>query len=89
MVANPFLLDKLNAGPLQTAIDLAPVTPNDASFLPVEGRAMRIGTAGTLHFISGAGQERTTNVLAGETLLVQVKKVFATGTTATGIEVYI
>lgn len=89
MADNPFLLGQLNGGPLQTGLDLVPVTPSDDDDLPVGGRAIRVQTGGTIHFISGANQERTTTVADGETLLVQVNKIFATGTTATDIEVYI
>jgi len=86
MATNPF-----NRG-MNVAADLAPVTPNDSTDLPEYGRGIRVrpdGAAGTVHFRNNAGVERTTAMAAGETILVGVTRIYATGTTATGIEVLI
>lgn len=72
-----------------TGIDLVPVTPSDGTDLAQNGRAIRANTAGTLRFVSYAGVLRNTNIAAGETLMVAVRRIHATGTTATGLEVYI
>lgn len=85
-MANP-LIPGIDGGPLQTAVDIVPVTPNDSADLPTAGRAIRAQGAGNIHIITGLGTDRTTAIAAGEMLFVQVRKVFATGTTATGIEV--
>lgn len=72
--------------------DLVPVTPNDGTDLPVAGRAIRCrgdGTSGTLRITVVGGATRNTHIAAGETLTVGVQRVHATGTTATGLEVYI
>lgn len=67
-----------------TANDGAEVTPSDGSDLPVLAEALYIGTAGDLHFVTSAGTELTRPVVAG-IFPFKVKKVFATGTTATGL----
>lgn len=85
-MSNP-LVSGLDGGPLQTAVDIIPVTPSNDANLPTFGRAIRAQGAGSIHILTGNGNERTTPIGAGETLFVQVLKVFATGTTATGIEV--
>ena len=71
------------------ARDLVPVTPSDDDDLEVSARALRIGTGGTLRITTAKGNVRNTNVDDGEVLLVQVTRVHATGTTATGIEALI
>jgi hypothetical protein len=63
------------------------VTPSDGANIPgaLTCVGLRItGTAGNLHYLDGFGNELTEAVPLG---LFQspVKKVFATGTTATGI----
>ncbi|MEL7395412.1 MAG: hypothetical protein AAFN44_03465 [Pseudomonadota bacterium] len=72
--------------------DLLPITPSDTVDLEPVARAMRCrpdGTAGTLRFISLRGVERNTFISAGEVLQVGATRVFATGTTATGLEAII
>jgi len=80
---NPFSMRMSSlSGP---ARDILPVTPNDATDLPsvavglfVEnGGAIRIGTVG--------GGDRTLNVPDYSLLPVGIRRVFATGTTASGI----
>ena len=77
------------------AIDLLPITPDDdADIVLPEGvtiQGLRIGaTGGTLRFTSLRDEVRNTNVVAGERLEVAyVKRVHATGTTATPIEAYL
>lgn len=72
-----------------SAIDLVPVTPSDTTDLEIAARALRIAGAGTLRVTTAAGNVRNTNVAADEFLTLQVKRVHATGTTATGIEAMI
>lgn len=72
--------------------DLIPVTPSDSVDLAVAGRAIRCkpnGAAGTLRFNNDAGVQRNTYIAVGEVLLVGVSRIHATGTTATGLEVFI
>lgn len=73
-------------------IDLVPIVPADGAELPTHARAIRCkptGSAGSVRFIALSGQERTTDIGAGEVLQVSVIKVFQTGTTATGLEAYL
>lgn len=63
------------------------ITPSDANELSNVTRLLRVGgNAGTVKVdMVGSGQ-LTLNMAAGESLPLRVKKVYATGTTATGIQ---
>lgn len=65
--------------------DAAVVVPADGSDLPRAGRLF-VGGAGAVKVTTIAGNDVTfTGVIAGSVLPVRVKKVFATGTTATNM----
>lgn len=67
--------------------DAAVVTPNNGTNLPRAGRLF-VGGAGNIAVTTVAGTNVTfTGVVAGTILPVRVKKVFATGTTATNMVV--
>lgn len=86
MATNPF-----NRG-VNVASDLVPVTPNDTTDLAEPGRAIRCrpdGAAGTLRFSTNTNVVRNTYIDAGETILVAVTRVHATGTTATNLEILV
>ncbi|MQB37602.1 hypothetical protein DXT97_12450 [Agrobacterium tumefaciens] len=86
MATNPF-----NRG-LNVASDLVPVIPNDTTELAEPGRAIRCrpdGAAGTLRFSTNTNVVRNTYIDAGETILVAVTRVHATGTTATNLEILV
>lgn len=86
MATNPF-----NRG-VNVASDLVPVTPNDTTDLAEPGRAVRCrpdGAAGTLRFSTNTNVVRNTYIDAGETILVAVTRVHATGTTATNLEILV
>lgn len=68
------------------AVDVVPVTPSDTADLPAHARAIRAQAAGTLRILTYNHHVRNTFIAAGELLPVYVKRVYATGTTATGIE---
>lgn len=79
----------VRADALDPAIDLPPIAPNDNENLPKSARAIRCrgdGTAGTVRVTTAVGEVRDTYIMAGEMLIVQVMRVHATGTTATGLE---
>lgn len=62
------------------------VTPNDGAELPEMTRALYVGATGALHVLLASGAEVTFAGVAGGTMLpIRVRKVFATGTTATSI----
>jgi len=72
-----------------SAVDLVPITPDDDTDLARPARAIRCknnGTAGNVAFHTPNGVTRTTDIVEGETILIQVKRVLATGTTADGLE---
>lgn len=69
---------------LRTSPRSAAVTPNDGADLPGGlCSCLVIAVGGTLHYVDADGEVSTT-VPAG-TFPVQIRKVFATGTAATGI----
>ena len=86
MATNPFTRG------MNVATDLVPVTPNDTTDLPENGRAIRCrsdGVSGTIRFVTNAGTLRNSYIAAGEMILVGVTRIHQTGTTATNLEVLI
>lgn len=82
-MANPFKHHSLSLkGP---ATDIMPVIPNDAQDLTDGAIALYVETAGSISFVSAAGQSRTISVANFSILPVGVLRVLDTGTTATGI----
>lgn len=67
------------------ATDIFPIIPLDSSDLANVAVALFVEGAGAVRFVSHAGQTRIVNLTAGAILPVGVKRVLATGTTATGI----
>ena len=63
------------------------ITPNDGADLPMQGcRAIRAGGAGDVSIVDLTGVTTVIpSAYAGEILQVQVTRVNATGTTATGL----
>ena len=85
-MSNPF---KNRAAPLTgPALDIAPVTPNDGADLPTPAISLYVETGGTVAFISEKGQSRT--VVLGDLAILPagVRRVLATGTTATGLHAF-
>lgn len=80
---NPFTN---RAGSLQgPATDIQPITPSDSEDLPVTAIALYVETGGEIAFVTVAGQQRQVKVPDFAILPVGVRRVEATGTTATGI----
>lgn len=74
----------------QSWTDCIPVTPNDDADLP-PNIGFRVGGAGDVvceTWDGGPENLRTLSRLAGEKEWGAVRKIRATGTTATGIEIY-
>jgi hypothetical protein len=69
---------------------VATVTPNDGADLAFVTRAIRANVAGTIKVALYTDQTDaapvTMNFAAGETRSVRATRIYATGTTATGIE---
>lgn len=61
------------------------ITPNDSADLAQVAFGVHVSGAGTLHYTGKDGVEHTVTLLAGARWDVAIVKVFATGTSATGI----
>ena len=80
---NPFATRALStSGP---ATDALPVTPDDAVDLSMVAIARHVETGGTIVVDAVAGGTRTIGVADFSILPLGVRRVHATGTTATGI----
>lgn len=75
-----------DAGSLSVPQDAYPISPDDGANLPRPVRGIRAAGAGNVVCITGSGETRTLAFLAGETRYIYVTKVFATDTSATGLE---
>jgi len=68
------------------AVFLDAITPNDGADLTDAVRAIYVGGDGTLTVDTANSTQVTLNVVIGGSILpIQVTKVWATGTTATGL----
>lgn len=67
------------------ATDIIPVTPNDTADLSEVAMALFIETGGTLRIVTRRGETRDIEVDDQLLLPVAVRRVMATGTTATGV----
>lgn len=67
------------------ALDAVPVVPIDSTDLAITAIALYVETGGALSLVTVAGNTRTLNVPDFTILPVGVRRVRATGTTATGI----
>ncbi|MDE2096295.1 MAG: hypothetical protein KGL39_03550 [Patescibacteria group bacterium] len=64
----------------------ATVTPSDSANLPTEACALFVGTGGNVKVDTVGGQTGVTIAVANNAVVpLHVKKVYATGTTASGI----
>lgn len=70
------------AGP---ATDILPVTPNDVTEMPDVAIALYVETGGNLSVLTARGGVRSLTVANNSILPVGIKRVNASGTTATGI----
>ena len=64
------------------------VTPDDNTDLPVLPLAVRFNSAGSVRVMLKNDVPLDLNVLASEVLPFRIKRIFATGTTATGITIF-
>lgn len=89
-MSNPFVYAGQGSAPNQTGLvyDIVPVTTNDSTDNVGAGNiaiGLYIETAGNVTFQNKDGVSRTVAVGANSYLVCSVKRVLATGTTATGI----
>ena len=86
-MSNPFQGRELPlAGP---AADILPVTPNNTADLPAVAVGLYVQTGGALSVITVLGNTRSITVPDFTILPVGVRRVRATGTTATGIHAFV
>ncbi len=71
------------------ATDLLPVTPGDGDDLPAVALALYVETGGSLRITTIAGNERSVSVADFSILPVGVRRVHATGTSASGIHAFL
>lgn len=84
-MSNPFAASTPGADG-SCAIDMFPVTPDDANDLPTWCRSLLVEVQGTIRVTTFTGNVRNLPsglFLAGDTVPVAVRRVHATGTTAT------
>lgn len=67
------------------ATDIRPVTPSDSADLPSVAIALYVESAGTVAFVTQAGESRLVNLPDFSFLPVGTRQVLASGTTASGI----
>lgn len=67
------------------ATDIQPVTPDDVVLLPEVAVALYVENGGTLSIVTVRDNSRTVTVSDQSILPVGIRRVNATGTTATGI----
>lgn len=79
------LFENHRAGLESPASLLIEVTPDDAADLPHAVRALNVAQSGAVRVETVEGSVATVYVAAGIALPVRVRRVFATGTDATGI----
>jgi hypothetical protein len=75
--------DGLNSPPSH----VSDVTPDDAADLPVASRGVNVAGSGSLRITTVGGDTGTIHVVAGIVFPVRATRIWATGTTATGIVV--
>lgn len=85
-MSNPF--SNRNAALSDPARDLVPVIPSDSAELEHVAVALYVEGAGTLSFVTVSGTVRSVNVADFSILPVGVRRVNATGTTATAIHAF-
>ncbi|MEM6488297.1 MAG: hypothetical protein AAF677_08520 [Pseudomonadota bacterium] len=80
---DPFL--NRATSPTGPGLDYVPVTPSDTADFPVVAVAVYAETGGSISFTSQKGTSRTVQVPNYGYLLCGVRRINATGTTASGL----
>jgi hypothetical protein len=82
-VPDPFA--STQAGIDSPASNVFDITPADGADLALFARAIRVGGSGTLKIDAAQSGTVTLTVFAGEVVPIRTRRVYATGTTATGL----
>lgn len=69
------------------ASHLSTVTPSDSADLDIVSRGINVATTGTVRVTTVSGDTETIYIAAGSAFPLRVTRIWATGTTATGIVV--
>lgn len=69
----------------QPATTIMSITPDDAADLPEVTTALNVETPGRITITTSDGSTGSLYMIAGSTIAVRARRVWATGTTATGI----
>jgi len=67
------------------ATHLIEVVPSDTVDLSVSSRALNVAASGSVRVTTVGGDTATVAIAAGSTMPIRVRRVWSTGTTATGI----
>lgn len=81
------IFEKHRSGLDSPATHLVEVTPSDDRDLDQAGRAINVARSGNVRVTTVGGTTATVHVVAGGAFPVRVKRVWATGTTASSIVV--
>lgn len=81
------VIKKVNTNPVYKSVQ---VTPDDGTDLPFSPRAISYSSAGTIAYTAADGNNYTTATLSTGVLhpISQMTRILATGTTASGIEIW-
>jgi hypothetical protein len=82
------MIDKFSAmteGLSSPPSDMIAVTPDDSTDLTYVSRAINVATSGTVRVTTRWGTTASISVAAGIIFPIRVRRIWATGTTATGI----
>lgn len=79
------LFDKFSPSLESPAEHLLEVIPSDTQDIPFASRALNVAESGTIRVTTLSGQIATVAVSAGVPFPLRCKRIWATGTTATGI----
>ena len=71
--------------PTDPAVTIFDITPNDTADLPHVTTALNVATPGTVRVTTADGSMADLSVHPGQAFPVRVRRVWQTGTTATGL----
>lgn len=77
--------DDFTSGLESPASHLSAVTPNDAADLAMTSRALNVAQSGLVQITTTGGTTEVVYIVAGSAFPVRATRVWATGTTASGI----
>ena len=72
--------------PFDPAVSIFSITPDDGNDLPQTTIALNVATPGTVRVTMADGSVGAVQVHPGQQLPIRVRRVWFTGTTATGIQ---